>query len=464
MTGEAANPHRHRTLTGTLFVLATVIGVFAVLAVWVNRQALNTDNWTTTSTKLLADPEIQDAVGAFAVRELFDSGVPQAKVEALLPPKLEPLAGPATAGLQQIAGQLAPKVVAAPRFQAAWQAANRAAHANFLEIVNGGGSVASTEGGVVSLNLHELVSELGGALGLQAQVAAIQSKVRAKAGAIRGAAAQKGIKLPPSSGELVIMRASQLGAAQDVAGAIKGLALVLPILAFALFALAVWFSRGRRMKALRTVGWCFVGIGVFVLIVRRVVGNEVVNTLVVNPENKTAAHDVWTTATTLLHDIAVALVAYGLVFVAAAWLGGKTRLARAARRGLAPTLRDSPATGYIVAYAVLLLVVLWGPTPATRQLGYIIVFAALLTLGVYQLRRLTAQEFPDAQAGDAMHALRDWYAERRHPEPTAAAPASPVPTAVSHVEELERLVKLHDAGALTDSEFVTEKELVVHGS
>ena len=61
----APPPRRHRILIGTLFALATIIGIVAVLAVWANRQALNTDNETNTSSQLLADKQIQTAVAAF---------------------------------------------------------------------------------------------------------------------------------------------------------------------------------------------------------------------------------------------------------------------------------------------------------------------------------------------------------------------------------------------------------------
>ena len=72
---------------------------------------------------------------------------------------------------------------------------------------------------------------------------------------------------------------------------------------------------------------------------------------------------------TLLYDVAVALVACGLVFVAAAWLSGHMRPATALQRVLAPILRTRPAAGYIAAYAVLPLAIIWGPTPATRQIA-----------------------------------------------------------------------------------------------
>jgi cytochrome b561 len=261
----------------------------------------------------------------------------------------------------------------------------------------------------------------------------------------------------------VIMRSNQLGTAQDIAGGAKGLALVLPLLAFALFILAVWLSRGHRQQALRMTGWCFAGIGLLVLIERRVAGNEVVNALVKNPSNKPAAHDAWTIATTLLYDIAVALVAYGLVFVVAAWLGGHTRPATALRRALAPTLRTRPAAAYITVYIALLLVVVWGPTPATRQIPYIIGFIVLIAIGVHVLRAQAAREYPNAQAGDTMRSIHAWNAQRRQP----VAPA-PMPVAAEHdggrVAGLERLAQLHANWALTDAEFAAEKAVLLNGS
>jgi Short C-terminal domain len=456
-------PHRHRILIGTLFVLATIIGFAAVHAVWINRQALNTDNWTNTSSQLLEDRQIQTAVAAYAVNQLFSSGIPQAELKAVLPTKLQALAGPISSGFQQLAGQVAPRVLASSQVQTAWREANRAAHATLIKIVNGGGSLASTRGGVVTLNLHAIIAQLAASLGVQQQVAAAQSKLQANQGTVQGAAKKLGITLPPSTGQLVIMRSNQLGTAQDIAGGAKGLALVLPLLAFALFILAVWLSRGHRQQALRMTGWCFAGIGLLVLIERRVAGNEVVNALVKNPSNKPAAHDAWTIATTLLYDIAVALVAYGLVFVVAAWLGGHTRPATALRRALAPTLRTRPAAAYITVYIALLLVVVWGPTPATRQIPYIIGFIVLIAIGVHVLRAQAAREYPNAQAGDTMRSIHAWNAQRRQP----VAPA-PMPVAAEHdggrVAGLERLAQLHANGALTDAEFAAEKAVLLNGS
>jgi hypothetical protein len=450
-----------RALIVTLFVLATLFGIVAVHSVWVNRQALNTDNWTSTSSQLLANKEIQTAVAAYAVNQLFSSGEPQAEIKSALPKALAPLAGPLSSGLQQVAGQAAPRILASSQVQAAWRAANRAAHATLLKIVNGGGSLASTHGGVVTLNLHAIVAQLAAALGVQQQVAAAQAKLQSSAGQVQAASSKLGVTLPPSSGQLVIMRSGQLRTVQDIADAIKAAALVLPLLTFGLFILAVWLSRGRRRQALRRTGWCFVVIGLFVLLDRRVAGNDIIDALVNNPVNRPAAHEVWTIATSMLYDIAIAVIASGLLLVIAAWLAGHTRPAKAVRIALAPTLRTQPAIAYIAVYAALLLVIVWGPTPATRQLPYIIAFIVLLALGVTALRRQTAREYPTAAAGDAMPTIRAMYG---HASQTTPAHGAPTGHNGGHVAELERLAQLHAHGSLTDAEFESEKSVLLHAS
>ena len=171
-------------------------------------------------------------------------------------------------------------------------------------MLNGGGPVVSTKSGVVTLNLHTLVSQLAATLGVSSQVAAVQSKLQGSTGASARAAAQKklGITLPPANGQLVIMRSNQLKTAQDIANAVKHLAIVLPAIAILMFALAVYLARGRRRRTLRTTGWCFVLIGVVLLLIRRIGGDAVVNGLVKVPSNKPAVHDVWNIGTSLLYE------------------------------------------------------------------------------------------------------------------------------------------------------------------
>jgi hypothetical protein len=450
---SARRVRAHRFLVPVLLVLATIFGIAGAFAVWVNHQALNTSNWASTSSRILEDKTVQTALSAYLVHELFSNVNVSADLKQVLPKQLQPLAGPAAAGLQDLAGSLAPKVLASPQAQAAWVQANKAAHKELLRVLNGGGPAVSTGSGVVTLNLHTLVSQLAATLGISSQVAAVQSKLQGSTGGSARSTAQNklGITLPPANGQLVILRSNQLKTAQDIANAVKDLAIVLPGIAFLLFALAVYLARGRRRRTLRATGWCFVAIGVVLLLIRRFGGDAVVNGLVKVPSNKPAVHDVWSIGTSLLYNIAVAMIVYGIVIVAAAWLAGSTRPATALRKLLAPSLRDRPAVAYSVVGAVLLLVVLWGPLPAFRNIWWILVFALLLAFGVTMLRRETAQEFPGIEDGQA---LPDLQAQRAQPHPGKAAPgltatdtslgqpgrmvAAPDPS-MGHVETLERL-------------------------
>jgi len=48
---ERSPQHAHRVVVPILLALASLALFTGALAVWVNRQALNTDNWKTTSSK-----------------------------------------------------------------------------------------------------------------------------------------------------------------------------------------------------------------------------------------------------------------------------------------------------------------------------------------------------------------------------------------------------------------------------
>jgi hypothetical protein len=457
---------RHRTLVSVLLVVATISGLLAVFALWVNRQVFNTHNWTQTSSNMLADPKIQTAVGNYMTDELFRNVDVAASIRSALPPQAQAAAAPAAAGLQQLAQQAAPKVLARPRVQDAWRKSNEVAHAQLMQILNGGGSRISTNNGEVTLDLRALVDQLAASAGVTSQVNAARQKVQGSSGAkARQTVQQKtGIKLPPNAGQIVILKSNQLKAAQDVAEAGKGLSIGLTALSLALFALAVWLAQGWRRTALRTTGWCFLGLGLAVLLARRVGGNMVVESLVPNASTRPAAHDAWAIGTSLLYDIAVAMVLYGLVFIVAAWLAGTTRPAVAVRRAMAPAMRHHPVRVYGVVALLFALVLLWGPTPATTKLWGIVLFVVLIILGVEVLRRQIGREFPDAQPGDTMRRIgARSSARRRERRVESQAAAAPVEE-LERLDRLERLGGLHDRGVLDDDEFRAQKALLLDGA
>jgi hypothetical protein len=444
VSSQAKPQKSHRIAVAAIFTLAVICAVIAVLSTYVKRQALDTNNWTNTSSRVLESKNVQNALGLYLVDQLFGNVDVAGQLQGVLPTQLQGLAGPASGALRQVADRAAPELLARPRVQDAWRIANRNAHKQLLQILNGGGKVVSTNNGEVVLDLHALVNQLATTLGVESAVAGAREKLN--------------ISPSPNAGRLVIMRAKQLKTAQDVAKLIRHLSIIFTILTFGLFALGIWLSAGRRRMALRTTGWCWVGVGIFVLLVRRLAGDWIVNGLVQAQSVKPAAHDSWEVGTSLLRAIAIAFVIYGLVVVLAATLAGPTRPALAVRRALAPSMRDHPLRIYGAAGLVYLLVLAWGPTPALRHWIPVLIIGALLALGIEILRRQTAREFPDAQSGDTMHSMRAWFDQRRG-RFSRQAPADAADG--GRVAELERLASLHDSGALTDEEYAAEKGLLL---
>jgi hypothetical protein len=390
----------HRVWVRVLLVLATILTFFAMFSVWVNRQALNTNDWVSTSSQLLEDPEIRAQLAPYLVDQLFTHVNVEARLAAALPPRAQALAGPAAAGLQQLGNKAALRLLDSPKVQQAWRNANRAAHQKLIKVINGGGKVVTTQGGDVTLNTRALVEALAQKLGIE------QSKVNAVSQQLQGAkgqAAKKtlqqktGVQLPANTGQLVILHSNHLKTVQNGAKAIRHLAVWLTILGLLLFVLAVYLARGWRRETLRTVGFCFLGLGLLVLLARTALGNKVVENLVTNESVRPAGHSVWSIGTGLLQEEAQAMAGYGIVIILAAWIAGPGRLATRIRRLLAPAMREQPGLVYGVLAIVLLLVIAWEPTRALGEFWPALLFILLVVFGVEVLRRRTIREFPEAQ-------------------------------------------------------------------
>jgi hypothetical protein len=432
----------HPKLTALLIGFATLFAVLAIFSIWANRQALNTDNWVSTSDRILQNEEVQSRLSSYLASELFANVDVQAELARALPPELKGLAGPAAGGLSQLAPKVAERALASAQVQSLWSSANRAAHETLLELLDGGSGAISTEGGTVTLDLHALLTQVGTQLGVGEAIAS---------------------KVPASAGKLTILRSDQISTAQDVAQLIRDLPIVLTLLALVLYALAIWLAAPRRRQALRSAGLGFVVAGALALVLRSIAGDALVNSLVVNEAAKPAAEAVWGIATSLLVTVAASAIAFGVLVFIAAWLAGPTALATGLRRAAAPYVRDQPALAIGVVFLIWVALIAWAPVAAFRKPVGVLVFAFLFIDGAELLRRQIRREFPDAPAGQVGERLRGaWAARRRGAEP-AADGASAAAAGAGAVDQLERLGALHRSGDLTASEFEAAKARVLAG-
>ena len=363
---------RTRTiLVWVLLVLGTLVVLVGSLTVWVKRQALDTDSWVDTSSRLLEDDDVRSALSIYIVDELYSNLDPEETLEDQLPENLQGLAGPLAGVLRQPAVEGVDNFLQRPRVQELWANANRAAHEALLRILDDDTREGvSTAGGVVTLDLRTLLVRIGEELGFGEQLDS---------------------RLPEGAGQITILKSDQLEAAQKGVKAIKVLSWLIVLVALAFFAGAVYLARGRR-ETLRYVGAALILVGILLLVIRRAVGNYIVDALASGESVRDAVGSTWVIGTNLLAEVATAILIYGIVLLLGTVLAGPTRYARKARAAVAPTFRDRPEIGWGVLAGVYLLLVLWGPVPALRTWLGVLLLGALVALGFEAFRRVVISE------------------------------------------------------------------------
>jgi hypothetical protein len=394
-----------RITVWTLVVVATVLTLVAILTTWVNRQMLDNTAWNKATTQVVQDPEVQAAIATFAVNELYTKvDVPKA-FEQRLPNTLKPLAAPLANALEQPLTLGVKRLIERPRFQQLFIQASAVAHeklVNVLEDKTGHG--ISTGNGVVTLNLHELLVELGTQLGLPADALA----------------------RVPDAGTITLMKSDQLAAAQTGIRLVHVLSVWLLVGVLFLYGLAIYLAHGARRATLRNAAVGFALVGVVTLLLRHFLGNYITDALA-SPGYQPATHRLWLIGTSILGQIGGAVLLYGVIAWAGAVFAGPTSVAVRLRRHLAPTLNERQGIVWGTVGVIYLFAILWGGTHALRTWWGVLLLAALIAIGVVALRRQSLTEFPSvAMAGaGAVH-----------------EPAAP----------LEHLDKLQDAGAISDDE------------
>ncbi|HEY7422112.1 MAG TPA: SHOCT domain-containing protein [Gaiellaceae bacterium] len=414
---------KRRILVWTLVLLATVLALVSILTTWVNRQMLDDTAWNKATAQVIQDPQVQTALGDFTVNQLYENiNVTQA-LQQHLPPTLKPLAPQLSGALQGPAARAVTLLLQRPRVQSAFIEASSVAHQKLVAVLENKTCCGiSTGSGVVTLNAHELVVEVGTQLGLSSDVLA---------------------QLPNRVGTITLMNSDQLAAAQTGVRAIHELSIWLLVVVLVLYGLAIYLARGARRATLRNAGLGLAIAGLITLVIRRLLGNYLTDALS-TPGYQPATHRLYLIGTSILGQIGQAAVLYGVVAALAAVFAGPSRPAVWLRQRLAPTLNEQQGIVWGAVGFIYVLLVLWGGTHALRQWWGILLLGALIALGVVALRRQTMTEFPSgAEAA---------------PVPT---PATDAPAADDRVAQLARLHELHQTGAISDDEFERAKKIAL---
>jgi hypothetical protein len=474
-------PWRRRTVKA-LLALGALLAFLSVFAIWVERQALDTGEWVNTSGHLIRNATIRAAIGEYMVEQLYENVDVEKELEEILPGDTKELAGPAAGGLRQVAGPAAEKVLETGTAQSLWETANRTAHEQLMAVLENKKEAVSTANGEVKLNLGSLLTNLAGQIGLAKDLAE---------------------KLPPEAGQITILKSEQLKTAQDIVIAIKGLALILSILTFLVFGLAIYLTQGGRWVTVLFSGVALIVAALLVLVLRQVAGGIVVDQLVKQDNIKPAAESAWSIGTSLMVSIATTIIIVGAFFAAAGWLSSPTGAARGTRRVIAPALDRYLPYCYGGLGVILGIYLLSASGVGLRTFLTVVVIGIMAAFGLRELSRQTAEEFPGLTFGEVLGPTRKAFdkavtdskigeraskiklpdvkrPEARRPggmgipdvrrpggrggrgRAEAAAPATPSRAEVMQEEDarlssLERLATLHEKGVLSDEEFAAEK-------
>jgi hypothetical protein len=449
---------RNRLIVRILVVLASLMAFLAIFTSWIDRQALDTDQWVDTSGKLLEDKEVSDALATYAVDQLYaDVNVPKL-VKKRLPPDLHDLSAPAAAGVREIATRAAKRAFQSERVQNLWQDANRVAHTQLVNILEDKSDAISSQNGKVVLDLEPIVLQLADRIGFKQQVTQAIQK------------GEESGRIQSNFSQLEIADSDQLNTAQTFTKILKGLTWLFSIGSLLLFAVAVYLAKGRQWVVVLGYGLGLIASGLAAIAVRGALKSPIVDSLAKTEDAKVPAQHAWDISTSLLHSIASSVIIFGVLFVIASFLASPANPAVSIRQALAPTFRERPGVAWTVFAAVALLAVIIWPPDGTRQLVLTLLLIALAGAGLEALNRMTRREFPEAKRGDWMLGMRQRAREasaqagRRIGSALRELTDDDKHPADAKLERLERLGELKEKGMLSEDEFGEEKKKILSSS
>jgi len=356
----------------SLLVAGGIAAILTIFSVWAARQLLDEDRWHDTTTALVADPAVQTALATFLVDQLYENVDLTATLQEALPPRLDRIAGPAVGALRQPLTEGVQRLLASAPVQELWDKAAALTHQQFINLVEERGKALRTpNGGGVVLDLKVLLVAIGQRLGLPIT----------------------GERLPENAAVITILTPDQLTTMQRIVNLLRILAWGFLALTVILLGAAVWLAKGHRREVLINATLTVIIAGILVLLLRRIVGNQVIGDLGKTATGQQAATEVWRIGTSVLAQVARTLLLLAIVLLIAAFLAGPGKWARSFRAWAHPALVNSPAMVHGVVLAIVLAILALGIIPSVRTLAAAILLI-IVTVGGVELVRRAALEDP----------------------------------------------------------------------
>lgn len=173
-TRKEKEHHRWRTSGAVvLIVIASLLSLLSVLAVWTSDFVGDTDRYVQTMAPLATEPDIQQAVTNRVTQVVLEQIDVNALVKQLsdaaaeqgVPPNaanlINNLSGPIKSGLTQLVSSTVSKVVTSEQFATIWVDANRLIHTALDKALTGkGGGAVKLENNEVSIDIAPIVAKV----------------------------------------------------------------------------------------------------------------------------------------------------------------------------------------------------------------------------------------------------------------------------------------------------------------
>jgi hypothetical protein len=297
-------------------VLAALIAVLSVIAIWTRNQVLDTDRYVETVAPLARDPAIQDLLVDRLTAAIAPPDRTAEFARGVLPRRAEPLATPIAAAVEGFVRDKLGGFVRSPDFAERWDRLSERTHAAAVELLTG----EDEDKRRLQIVGDRLVVQLGPLVG-----------------PAREAVERAGLKPPEALAsaepEIVLGDASGVQSARGIVELLQTIAWVLPVVGVLLLIAAVFTAPDRRRGMLRA-GMALV-VGMAVLAIALGVGRSLYLDAATGadlPED--AASSAFDTLLRFLRDGLRLVFAIGLVIVLGAMLAGPSRPARALRGGI----------------------------------------------------------------------------------------------------------------------------------
>jgi hypothetical protein len=369
--GPSGGPERVSPRARGLIAVGSVLLILAILATWIRAQIIDTEGWTQTSVRLLQSEQIRSQISAQLSERLLSVVNVEDLASEKLPAALKPLAPAISSAAASVVPQAVDRALQLPAVQTLWEKANRLGHERLMSVLNGGGGVVSTSGGVVSLNLEALLDRIGKRLGVGENI---------------------GSKLPQQRRVIVLMRSKELKLAQNTVKFLNGLSLILPLVVILIYVGALALATPTRRRALLDIGIGIIVASLVSLVLRRWVQSYVLDGLVHSQAARPAVGELLSIATSGWRDRALFILVTGVLVVFAALLAGPARWAIWARAHLAGPLEHHQWVAVGVVVAAVLLIASVGPARTPGQAIPLLIELVLAVVGVLALRRQAISE------------------------------------------------------------------------